>query len=172
MLGSAFSRDKWAIFALGDLFCCLVPAYCAWSVWWHTSDGSSTVLRQAFFRDCRINPAGARGGPLSAAKEWLREEGKDAQVVGSRHPRHQPYLGHLSQFARHPSLPAKLGQCLPRAVLLPSFEKPAMRYYCRWRPGAHAQGLDGRVLFSFLQCGVVLKSLAGPSPWCTKTGFL
>lgn len=39
------------------------------------------------------DPAGARSGPPSVAKEWLREEGKAAQVVGSRHPRHQTIPG-------------------------------------------------------------------------------
>lgn len=66
----------------------------------------------------------------SRGQGWTSKRGqgvaKDAQVVGSRHPRHQPYLGHLSQFARHPSLPAKLGQRLPQLCYYRH-----LRYYCQ-----------------------------------------
>lgn len=98
------------------------------------------VAHQWWFFYCTLTSlsslTGIQQGPGVDLQAWPRN-GSERRArlhkwwgAGIRDTR--PYLGHLSQFARHPSLPAKLGPRLPPAVLLPSFDKQAMRYYCRW----------------------------------------
>lgn len=94
-LGSVFSRNKWAIFVLGDVYCFLVPAYCVTE-----TPGGTPVMAlllysdKPFFHDCRIQQ-----GPGVVLQAWPRSgsEGRARMHkwwgAGIRDTR--PYLGHL-----------------------------------------------------------------------------
>lgn len=66
----------------------------------------------------------------------------------------RPYLGHLSQFGGTPVFLLSWVSAFPQLCYYRHLRSRPCDNYCQCRSGAHAQGLDTGVLFSFLQCGV------------------